>query len=132
MKVKSMRLIRFVFSALEDHWSDEHDIIVSPTATIEEWKQFHSTLSDVAYPSYTLHGVAVVDGHNGEVEFEQRERDGEFYIEFNGGFPQSDWTFTLTRSDAQELLDYISDMMDPKPTIDRLSTYFNVSENPGV
>ena len=132
MKVKPTRLIRLTFNTLEEYWSDEHDIIVSPTATIKEWKQFHSALSDVAYPSDTTHGVTVVDGGNCEVSFEQHEEDGEFYIEFYGGFPQSDWTFTLTRSDAQELLDYISDMMDPKPTIDRLTTYFNVSESPRV
>lgn len=111
MKVQSTKLMRLTFSALEDHWSDGHDITVSPTATIEEWKQFHKALSDVAYPSDTLHGAAVVNGNNGEVAFEQRERDGEFYIEFNGEFPQSDWTFTLTRSDAQELLAYISNMV---------------------
>lgn len=112
MKVKSTKLMRLEFSALDDHWSDEHDITVSPTATIEEWKKFHSALSDVAYPSNTLHGVAVVDGNNGEVAFEQRERDGEFYIEFNGEFSQSDWTFTITRSDAQELLAYISNVVN--------------------
>lgn len=112
MKVKSTKLMRLTFSALEDHWSDDHNITVSPTATIEEWKQFHSTLSGVAYPSDTLHGIVVVNGNNGEVAFEQRERDGEFYIEFNGESPQSDWTFTLTRSDAQELLAYISNMVN--------------------
>lgn len=113
MQITNTQLIRLTFSALEDYWDDisDNNITVSPVATVEEWKNIHIALSEIISDTKLYHCV-VVNGDNGEVVFEQRERDGEFYVEFNGEFPQSDWTFTLTRSDARALLSYISDMLN--------------------
>mgnify|MGYP006902695430 CR=1 FL=1 len=111
MKIDRTELIRLKFSALDDFWEHgNNDAIVSPCATIEEWKNLHESLSKVIVQGVS-NGVVVVDGNEEEVVFEQREDNGKTFIEFNGDSPYSQWTFVLERSDAQKFLDYIGEML---------------------
>ena len=111
MKIDKTELIRLEFSALDDFWEyGNNDVVVSPCATIEEWKNVHESLAKVIAQTVS-NGVVVVDGNEEEVVFEQREDNGKTFIEFNGAFSYSQWTFVLEKDDAQTLLDYIGEML---------------------
>lgn len=111
MKIDRTELIRLEFSALDDFWEHgNNDVVVSPCATIEEWKNVHESLSKVIAQTVS-NGVVVVDGNEEELSFGQREDNGKTFIEFNGAFSYSQWTFVLELSDAQTLLDYIGEML---------------------
>lgn len=111
MKIDRTELIRLEFNALDDFWEyGNNDVVVSPCATIEEWKNVHESLSKVISQTVS-NGVVVVCGNEEEVSFEQREDNDKTFIEFNGDSPYSQWTFVLEQSDAKEFCDYIGEML---------------------
>ena len=111
MKIDRTELIRLEFSALDDFWEyGNNDVVVSPCATIEEWKNVHESLSKLIVDGVS-NGAVVVSGDEEELSFGQREDNGKTFIEFNGAFSYSQWTFVLELSDAQKFLDYIGEML---------------------
>lgn len=106
MKINSAELIRLTFDAPENFWDEKNTLIFAPCATIEEWKNFHTSLSKVI--DQTLpHDIVMVSGGEEKVSFEQREDNGKSFISCNGEIMYSQWSFSLTVNDAKEFLDYI-------------------------
>lgn len=106
MKINSVELIRLTFDALENFWDEESTLIFAPCATIEEWKNFYTSLSNVIDQTVSYDAVMVSGGEE-EVTFEQREDNGKLFIAFDGEIMYSQWSFSLTVNDAKEFLDYI-------------------------
>lgn len=110
MKIDRTELIRLQFSAMVYFWNKSETLIFAPCATIEEWKNVYESLSKVIVDGVS-NGAVVVSGDEEELSFGQREDNGKTFIEFNGAFSYSQWTFVLELSDAQKFLDYIGEML---------------------
>lgn len=111
MKIDRTELIRLQFSALDDFWEHgNNDVVVSPCATIEEWKNVHESLSKVIAQTVPYDAVMVSGGEE-KASIEQREDNGKLFIQLSGSILYSQWGFAFTVNDAQKFLDYIGEML---------------------